>query len=133
MNITTDREGPTKLKLTLEVPPEEVAPLYDGAIKRLSRQVKIPGFRPGKAPRSIIETRLGKEVVKEEVLRDALPSFYAKAVEEESLKPVTHPDIDVTEFEEGGALMFTATVEVRPEITLPEYKGIEVTLSLIHI
>lgn len=111
----------------MEVPSEEVAPAYEFALKRLAREVKIPGFRPGKAPRAVIESRIGKDAIKDEVLRNVLPSLFSRAAGEHALEPLTQPEIEVTKFEEGEPLTFVATVEVRPEIRLPEYKGLEVS------
>lgn len=126
MKTTVERESPTKLRLLIEVEPGEIAPLYDRTLRRLAQEVKVPGFRKGKVPRPILETRLGKDAVREEVLRDALPALFAEAAGSESLRPLTLPQIQVESFEEGQPLTFTATIEVRPEITLPEYVGIEV-------
>lgn len=127
MESTLEDESPTRRRLTVEVSAEEVAPAYDVALKRLAREVKIPGFRPGKAPKAVIESRVGKDAIKDEVLRNVLPSFYSRAATEHSLEPLAQPEIEVTQFEEGEALTFVATVEVRPQFRLPEYKGIEVS------
>lgn len=126
MKTTVERDTQTKLRLLIEAEPSELAPLYEETVKRLAREVNIPGFRKGKVPRTVLESRVGKETLREEVLRDALPALYAKAAEAESLRPVALPDIEVNSYEEGQPLTFTATVEVRPEIRLPEYRGIEV-------
>ncbi|MGI8426182.1 MAG: trigger factor [Actinomycetota bacterium] len=126
MQTTVAPESPTKRKLTVAVSPEEVEPVYQAALKRLAREVKIPGFRPGKAPKAVIESRIGKDTIKDEVLRDALPTFYAQAATEESLSPLTQPEIEVTSFEVGEPLNFIATVEVRPEFKLPDYQGLKI-------
>ncbi|HVE76455.1 MAG TPA: trigger factor, partial [Actinomycetota bacterium] len=112
--------------LLIEVDGDDLKPLYETTLKRLSRELKIPGFRAGKVPKAVLESRLGEAAIKEEVLKDALPLLYAKAAQSESLRAITYPDIEVTEYSQGNSLSFTAVVEVRPEITLPEYKGIEV-------
>jgi len=126
MQTTVEPESLTKRKLTVEVSPEEVEPVYLAALKRLAREVKVPGFRPGKAPKAVIESRISKDTIKDEVLRDALPTFYARAASEESLRPLTQPEIEVTSFEVGESLNFVATVEVRPEFKLPDYKGLQI-------
>jgi len=126
MKTQVEREGPTTLRLSIEVEPGELAPLFDKTIRRLSREVNIPGFRKGKVPRAILETNLGRDTINEEMLRDALPTFYAKAAVEEKVAAIAEPDIEVKSFEEGKPLEFTATIEVRPEVSLPQYKGIEV-------
>lgn len=127
MKTSVEREGPTKLRLVIEVDPDELAPLFDQTMKRLAREMTIPGFRKGKAPRALIESRVGEDGIRQEVLRDAVPSLYEQAAAEESLKPVSLPEIEVTQFEKGSPLHFTATIEVRPELVLPKYKGIEVS------
>lgn len=126
MKTTIEHDGPTQRKLIIEVEPDEIAPHYDQTLRRLAKEVKIPGFRKGKVPKAVLETRVGKDAIREEFLKDALPRLYSEAASVESLQPVTYPSLEVTSFEEGGRLTFTATLEVRPEITLPEYKGIEV-------
>ncbi|MGH2830925.1 MAG: trigger factor [Actinomycetota bacterium] len=119
MNTTVSREGPTRVLLTVDVPPEEIRPAVDRAFRRLASQVKIPGFRPGKAPRAVLEARLGGDEIKDMIIREALPQFYAQAVVGEDLEPVSEPQIDVKSFEEQGGLSFEAVVEVKPEIELP--------------
>lgn len=127
MQTTVSREGPTRVRLTVEVPPDEIKPAADRAFKRLASQVKIPGFRPGKAPRSLLEARLDKEEIKDMIVREAVPQFYAQAVVGESIDPVASPKIEVTSFEDGESLTFEAIVEVRPEISLPDLSKIRVT------
>ncbi|MCA1841265.1 MAG: trigger factor [Actinomycetota bacterium] len=126
MKTTVEEESPTKRKLLVEVTPDELAEHYDETLKRLGREVKVPGFRKGKVPRAIIESRMGREALREEVLKDALPNFYSKAAEDQALKAVTYPKIEVTSNVEGQDLTFTATVEVRPDVEVSDYKGIEV-------
>lgn len=126
MKTTVERESPTKLRLEIEVAPEELDPLYEATMKRLAGEINVPGFRKGKAPRALIESRVGEDAIRQEVLRDALPALYARAAGEESLRPVANPEIEVTDYEKGEPLRFTAVVEVRPRLSLPEYRGIEV-------
>lgn len=127
MKTTVESESPTKRTLLIEVPPDELVPLYDATMKRLANELKVPGFRKGKVPKAVLESRVGKETIREEVLRDALPALYARAADAESLDPITYPDIEVTKFEQGGPLTFTARLEVRPTIDLPDYTSIEVS------
>jgi len=133
MKTTVEQQSPTMRKLTIEVPAEELAPVYESTLKRLSRQVKIPGFRPGKAPRSVLESRIGKDAIREEVLKDALPTFYAQAVTEQDLKPLTRPELEVVDYEDGQPVTLTATIEVRPEFKLPDYKGLEVSPPTLEV
>lgn len=117
-----------KVKLTVEVDEEELRGAQDDTMRRLIREVRLPGFRPGKVPRRLIESRLGVKAIREEVLRDALPRYYSEAVEEAALDVITSPEIDVTSGEEGGDVVFDAVVEVRPEIHLVGYEGLVVTV-----
>jgi trigger factor len=127
MKTIVERESPTKVRLLVEVASDELAPFYEETVRRLGREVKVPGFRKGKVPKAVLETRMSRDAIRQEMLRDSLPKLYAEAVKGEEVRAVTLPDIEVTSFEEGTPLTFTATVEVRPEINLPQYKGIEVT------
>lgn len=126
MKATVEREGPTKLRLLVEVEPDELAPLYQETLRRLAKETDLPGFRKGKVPPPLLESRLGKETVSQESLKEAVPHFYGQALGEHEIRAVSLPEIEVTQFEDGGPLHFTATFDVRPEINLPEYRGIEV-------
>lgn len=133
MKTNVEREGPTKLRLVIEVEPDELEPLYDQTMKRLAQEVTVPGFRKGKAPRSLIETRVGEDTLRQEVLRDAVPNLYERAASAESVRAVSFPEIEVTQFAKGKPLHFTATIEVRPQLKLPEYKGIEVSRPSVTV
>jgi trigger factor len=121
--------NPTRVKLTVEVPFEELGPSLDKAYKRIGSQVTIPGFRKGKVPPRVIDQRFGRGVVLEEAVNEALPTFYGQAVEENSLKVMGQPEVDVTALEDGGHLTFTAEVDIRPEFELPDYDGLAVTVD----
>lgn len=127
MNTTVSREGPTRVRLTVEIPPDEIRPVVDRAFKRLASQVKIPGFRPGKAPRALLEARLGPDEVKDIVVRDAVPEFLAKAMVAEKIDLVSTPKVEVTRFDDADGLAFEAIVEVRPDIEIPDLATISVT------
>jgi trigger factor len=116
------------VKLSVEVPPEEFAKDLDRAYRHIAGEVKIPGFRKGKVPKPIIDARVGRDYVLEHFVRDYLPTYYARAVREHDLAPIAEPEIDVDRMEDGKPLKFTATVEVRPRLSLePEqYKGLHV-------
>ena len=103
--------NPTRVKLTVEVPFEELGPSLDKAYKRIGSQVTIPGFRKGKVPPRVIDQRFGRGVVLEEAVNEALPTFYGQAVEENSLKVMGQPEVDVTALEDGDHLTFTAEVD----------------------
>jgi trigger factor len=121
--------GPTRVRLTVEVPFEELQPSVQAAYKKIAGQVKIQGFRPGKVPPPVIDRRVGREVVLEEAVNEALPVFYGRAVEENSVAIIGTPQVEVKEFSDGGQLAFTAEVDVRPEITVPDYAGMPVSVD----
>jgi trigger factor len=121
--------NPTRVRLTVEVPFDELRPSLDAAYKKIARQVNVPGFRRGKVPPRIIDQRFGRAVVLEEAVNDALPGLYTQAVVDNNVRVLGQPDVDVTEFADGTELKFTAEVEIRPEIELPDYEGIEVTVD----
>ncbi len=121
--------NPTRVKLTVEVSFEDLKPSLDAAYKKIGRQVTIPGFRKGKVPPRVIDQRFGRGVVLEEAVNEALPVFYGEAVEQNDVKPLGQPEVDVTELEDGQHLRFTAEVDVRPEFDLPDYDGLDVTVE----
>jgi trigger factor len=128
MQTTVQETDKHKVKLTIEVPPDEFGRDLDRAYRKVAQQVKIPGFRKGKVPRKVIDAQIGREAVLGEFLEDSVPTYYRDALRENDLAPITEPDIDVEQLEEGKALVFTATVEVRPRLRFEDadYKGIEV-------
>ena len=117
-----------KVKLSVEVDEDEFETAVDSAFKRIANEIKIPGFRPGKAPRKLLEARLGTGVAREEALREALPGYYADAVREHEVDVIAAPEIDITDGEESGPVSFDAVVEVRPQITLEGYADLEVEI-----
>jgi trigger factor len=121
--------NPTRVKLTVEVPFEELKPSLDAAYRKIGSQVTIPGFRKGKVPPRVIDQRFGRATVLDEAVNDALPKFYGEALEANDVSPLGQPEVDVTSFEDGQQLTFTAEVDVRPEFDLPDYDGIEVTVD----
>ena len=124
-NVTKLEEN--KVRLDVEVPPEAVRKGVEAKVRELGRQVRVPGFRPGKAPRRVIENRLGREYIMMEALQEALPSWYSEAVVETDLRPIDRPEIDFDDpLSEESGFKFSATVEVRPQAKLGEYKRVEV-------
>ena len=115
-----------KVKLSIEVDEQEFEKAVDAAFRKIAREVRIPGFRPGKAPRRILEARLGKETGRNEALRDALPDYYSQALREHDVDAIAPPEIDITVGQESGALAFDAVVEVRPQLHLAGYEGLRV-------
>jgi trigger factor len=131
--------NPTRVRLTVEVPFEELKPSLDAAYKKINQQITVPGFRKGKVPARIIDQRFGRGVVLEEAVNDALPRFYQQAVEETEVDVIGQPDIDGLEGIESLAegkdaeLKFTAEVDIRPEVELPDFESIEVTVDPVEV
>jgi len=121
--------NPTRVRLTIQVPFEELQPSLQAAYKRIAQQVAVPGFRRGKVPPPIIDRRFGREVVLEEAVNDAVPRFYDQAIGENKVQVLGRPEVDVSEFTDGSDLTFTAEVDVRPHIDLPDYRSLEVTVD----
>ncbi len=118
-----------KVKVSVEVPETEFEAEIDAAFRRLARQVRIPGFRPGKAPRRILEARLGNDVAREEALRHAVPEYYAKAVRDEDVDVIAPPELEIKGGADEGPVQFDAVVEVRPVVTIGGYKSLRVTVA----
>lgn len=126
MKSTVEALEGNKVKVRVEVDETEFEEEVDAAFKRIAREVRLPGFRPGKAPRKILEARLGKGVGREEALRTALPDYYSQAVRDNDVDVIAPPEIDVTAGADEGAVEFDAVVEVRPVITVAGYQGLRV-------
>jgi len=120
---------PTRVRLTVEVPFEELTPSVQSAYKRISTQVAIPGFRRGKVPAALIDQRVGRTAVLEEAVNQHLPQAYGAAVDEHKVKVVGQPEVDVTGFSDGEPLTFTAEVDIRPDIVLPDLSTVSVTVD----
>ncbi len=129
MQTTVETTDTHTVKLTIEVPADRVEKDLDTTYRAIAREVKIPGFRPGKAPKAIIDAQVGREVVLEEFVNATLPSYFRNAVTDEDLAPIGDPDVDVEQLEPGKPLIFTATVEVRPRVvfTDDDYEGVRIT------
>lgn len=126
MKTTAERIEKNKVVLEIEVPQDEVAKALDKAYHKLAGKVNIPGFRKGKAPRKVIEMRLGKEALLDEAFEIIAPAAYSKALEEQKVEPVTRPQIEVVSLTEDQPLVFKATVITKPEVKLGEYKGLKI-------
>ncbi|WP_342318284.1 trigger factor [Corynebacterium mayonis] len=133
MKTSVDKLSDTRVKLTVEVPFDELGKEFDKAYAAIAQQVNIPGFRRGKAPRKLIDARFGRGPILEQVVSDMLPTRYEQAVEENELKPIGQPEIDVTKIEDNDVVEFTAEVDVRPEIEVPDFSKISVTVPAITI
>ncbi|MDP9866152.1 MULTISPECIES: trigger factor [Streptosporangium] len=133
MKTAVEELSPTRVKLTVEVPFEELGESLQAAYKKVAQQVRVPGFRPGKVPARIIEQRFGRAVVLEETLNDAVPKLYGQAVDASDLFPVSPPEIEVTKIDDGEQVEFTAEVDIRPNFDVPDYQGIEVTVPVAEV
>lgn len=133
MKISVRNLEPTKVKLTVTVEPEELNPYLDAARKEIAKQVNVPGFRKGHVPGKIIDQRIGFAAVAGEVVNDAVPELYSKALDEKKIRPMAQPEFDVQDVPQSAndetKLKFTATVERRPDIELPEIDGLEIAIS----
>jgi trigger factor len=123
----------TRVRLSVEVSFEELKPSLDKAYKEVSRQARIPGFRPGKVPPRVIDMRIGRGAVLTEAVNDALPEFYSKAVQEADLFALGQPDVEITQLDDGKELTFTAEVEVRPKFELPDFSTLSVTVDSAEV
>lgn len=126
MKTTVERIDDTTVKLTVTVEASRVKAAIDAAARELSGSIKVPGFRPGRVPRRVLESRIGKHALLDEAVRDALPDFYTEAVAAEELVVIAPPEFEVQTFEEGQDAAFTATVEVRPEVPVPDFASLQV-------
>jgi trigger factor len=117
----------------VEVPFTELQPDFDRAYQELAKQVRLPGFRPGKAPAKLLEARVGRASVLEQVVNEALPARYSEAVTTTDIKPIGQPEIEVTKIEDGEELVFTAEVDVRPDIELPDLSALEISVEPVEV
>ena len=129
MKTDVEELSPTRVKLTIEVPFEELKPSLDKAYREVSQQVRIPGFRPGHVPPRIIDQRLGRGAVLEQAINDAVPQLYGKALEDSEIRALGQPDLEITKLDDGDQLAFTAEVDVRPKFDLPDLSTIPVTVE----
>jgi trigger factor len=128
MQTTVEPLEENKVKLHVAVPADEFERALDAAFRKLAHEVRIPGFRPGKAPRRLLEARLGTDAARRQALQDSLPDYYADAVESEQVDPIAAPSIEITAGQEDGDVEFDAVVEVRPVVRLVGYDELTVTL-----
>jgi len=129
--VKTDVEelSPTRVRLNVEVPFDELKPSLDKAYREVGRQVRIPGFRPGRVPPPVIDRRVGRDVVLSQAVNDALPDLYAKAVSEGDISALGQPDVEITSLDDGKALNFTVEVDIRPKFELPDLASLAVTVD----
>ena len=124
MKSAVETLGPTRAKLTVEVPFEELKPSLDKAYQTIAQQINVPGFRRGKVPPMVIDRQVGRGAVLEQAINEVVPQKYVEALQSHDLQPLAQPDIEVTRMDDNETLEFTAEVDVRPEITVPDYSGL---------
>ena len=133
MKSAVETLNPTRVRLSIEVPFEELKDSLDAAYKKINQQVTVKGFRKGKIPARVIDQRFGRGAVLEEAVNDALPKFYTEAVNEAEIDVLGQPEVDITELKDGETLNFTAEVDVRPSLEIPDYSGIEVEVDAVEV
>ena len=129
MKTDVEELSPTRVRLSVEVPFDELKPSLDKAYKEVGRQVRIPGFRPGRVPPPVIDRRVGRDVVLSQAVNDAMPDLYAKAVAEGDVHALGQPDVEITGLDDGKELKFTVEVDIRPKFELPDLAGLAVTVD----
>jgi trigger factor len=130
---TVEKLSPTRVRINVEVPFTELQGDFDQAFKELAKTIRMPGFRPGKVPVKLLESRIDKQAMLDQVVGEAVPARYSEAVATSDVKPLGQPEIEVTNKEYGGDLTFTAEVDVRPEITLPALSSLAFTVDAIEV
>lgn len=133
MKSTVEQLSPTRVRVNVEVPFAELKPDFDRAYKALAQQIRLPGFRPGKAPARLLEARVGRGAVLEQVVNEVIPAKYSEAINSADLKVLGQPEIEVTRLEDGEELSFTAEVDVRPEITVGAFGELAVTVDPVRV
>jgi trigger factor len=124
---------PTRAKLTVEVPFEELKPSLDAAYQKIAKQINVPGFRRGKVPPAVIDRQIGRGPVLDEAINAVIPEQYMAALQEHDLEPIAQPEIEVTKLEDNDTLEFTAEVDVKPEFELPDYEGLEAQVDDVEV
>jgi trigger factor len=134
MRATAEPEEGNKVRLSVEIDEAEIDEALGEVVRRLARDLRVPGFRPGKVPRRVIEARMGgAAALRGEALREALPTFYAQAVTDTEVDPIDSPEIDITSGDDSGPVSFDAVVLVRPTVSIPGYQGLQVTLPSLEV
>jgi trigger factor len=129
METTVEALEGNKVRLKVAVPASEFEAAIDAAFRKLAREVRIPGFRPGKAPRRLLEAHFGPEIAREQALRDSVPEYYTKAVAAEDLDTIAPPELEITSGQESGDVEFDAVVEVRPQVEIEGYDSLQITIE----
>ena len=128
MKTTVEPQEANHVKLLVEIDEAEFDRSLDAAFKKIAREVNIPGFRPGKVPRRILEARVGSDYARQQALNDSLPEYYVRALAESNVDAISSPELNLTGGAESGPVIFEAVVEVRPTVRVPGYDGLQVTV-----
>ncbi len=129
MKTDVEELSPTRVRLTIEVPFEELKPNLDQAYREVAKQVRVPGFRPGRIPPRVIDQRIGRGAVLEQAVNEAVPQLYGRALEEHEVFALGQPELEITKLDDGKELAFTAEVDVRPKFDIPDLDGMPVTVD----
>jgi trigger factor len=130
---TIEELGPTRVRMAIEVPWGDLDHAFGEVYKELGKQVRVPGFRPGKVPNRVLDQRIGRPVVLEQVVQHAIPEVYSEVVRENQVRVLGQPDIEVTRLEDNDTLAFTAEVDVAPQLTLPSLENLAVTVEDVEV
>ncbi|SDY07267.1 trigger factor [Modestobacter sp. DSM 44400] len=133
MKSTIENLGPTRVRLAIEVPWGDLDHAFGEVYKELGKQVRVPGFRPGKVPNRILDQRIGRPVVLEQVVQHAVPEVYSEAIRENQVRVLSQPDVEVTRVDDGETIAFTAEVDVAPVLELPSLDGLAVTVDDVEV
>ena len=133
MKSSVEKLSDTRVKVSVEIPIDELKPEIDQAYAALAQQVQIPGFRRGKAPRQLIEARFGRGAVMEQVVNDTLSNRYGQLLDEHELKVVSQPEIDLTKVDPNSGVDFNFEVDVRPEFEVPSFDDVAVEVPAIEV
>ena len=133
MKSAVETLGPTRAKLTVEVPFEELKPSLDKAYQTIAQQINVPGFRRGKVPPMVIDRQVGRGAVLEQAINEVVPQKYVEALQSHDLQPLAQPEIEVTRMDDNESIEFTAEVDVRPEITVPDWHGLTAEVDDLEV
>jgi trigger factor len=128
MKTSVEAQEGNKVRLVVEIDEKEFDKAVDSAFRKIAHEVNVPGFRPGKAPRRLLEARIGKDYARQQALQDSLPEYYAQAITAEKVDAIAPPELNITSGAETGAVAFDAVIETRPQIRVPGYDGLQVTI-----
>ena len=133
MKSAVENLNPTRVKLTVEVPFEELKPSLDAAYKKIAQQINVPGFRRGKVPAAVIDRQVGRGAVLNEAINEVVPEKYMEALQANDLEPLAQPEIEVTKLEDNDVVGFTAEVDIKPQFDLPDYEGLEAQVDDLEV